>query len=374
MADGIDMRRTASLSNTTLMDILKNTQDVEPYDGSFETLQNLHDYEICNRWMAKDKITFDGGTSIVRHVQVTESGAAQWVVPYQTTEPSVTDVQARIRANWCYIQTDYSIAREEMLVNRSRPKLIDLMKSRRLAAMMDLAELLELWVWRSPTNSSDALHPFGVPMYITPIITAQTYGHVGCNPLYNDTSAVADCAGIDSSLSAYSRWRNYADRWNLADSFEGVIEDEDIIKITRMLRRLHFKSPTFVTDIDNGSYKNLRLYTGEEVIESLEERARKQNDQLGSDVARYAGATIIKNLPVIWIERLDYANSSTYPFYALNHTYFKPFVMEGNWLRENEPIRSKGQHNVFTTFVDAQMNIICTNRQRAGGIISAVVA
>jgi hypothetical protein len=153
---------------------------------------------------------------------------------------------------------------------------------------------------------------------------------------------------------------------------DGNIEDADITKITRMLRRLHFKSPMFVKDSTEGGYKNLRLYTTEAIIEALEDRARKNNDNLAGDVAKYAGATVIKNLPVQWVEYLDADTSN--PLYAINHDYFFPFVMEGDFFRETGPMNDRTQKDVFTTFVDLEFNYLCTNRQRAGGMISHVAA
>lgn len=373
MADGVSFADPRSLQNSILKDLLKVTLANHPWDGKFEVLQKYHDYPICNMWFQKDKVVFDGGTSIVRNVQVTESGNAKFTQPYAIDEPSVADVQAQLRVNWIYAQTDYSISREEMLMNRGRSKLIDLVKSKRIDALTDLANILEERAWTSPTDSSDKTHPFGIPAWITPIKTGQKYGHVGANPYYSGGTQMADCGGIDASSSTYSRWRNYADRWQAADSFASVITDKDITKIARMLRRLRFNPPQFVKDVDKGSYNNLRVYTGEEVMESLEERARNNNDQLGSDVARYAGGTVIKNIPISWMEQLDYANASTYPLYAVNHEYFRPFIMDGNFFREGEPMNTRQQHDVFTTFVDLQFNFMCTNRQRAGGIISAVI-
>ena len=107
---------------------------------------------------------------------------------------------------------------------------------------------------------------------------------------------------------------------------------------------------------------------------NLEDRARKNNDSLGADVGMYAGRVIIKMLPVQAVEYLTTNASTTYPFYAINWKYLFPFVMEGDNFRETGPLNDRTQHDVFTTFVDLQFNFCCTNRQRVGGIISAVAA
>jgi len=206
----------------------------------------------------------------------------------------------------------------------------------------------------------------GIPYWFVPItgaqVTAATYGHQGVH-----ATGFSDCAGI--SASTYTRWKSYNDVW---DTTDGTITDTSITKVTRMLRRLHFESPMFVTDVDKGSYRDLRLYGTETTIEALEDRARKNNDNLGNDVGRFANATVIKNIPVIWAEELG-ANTS-YPLYAVNHEYFYPFVMEGDNFRETGPMNSRELHDVFTTHVDLQFNFVCVNRQRGGGVISYVAA
>ena len=374
----VDFTDSRDLENDTLRDLLKTTMANKPWDGKFETLQKYHDYPICNNWFTKDKVTFDGGTRIERAVQVTESGTAHFTDAYAVESPAVADLQARIAVEWTQLTDNYSISRTEMSRNRGRAKLIDLVKTKRISAMENIANKLEERAWVSPTSSTDKLNPQGIPMWITPIVTSLTYGHVGSLPYYSGGAAATSCGGIVPTVTDpdSSRWKNYADRWAAAASFDGTITEDDITKVARMLRRLRFRTPTFAKDLDNGSYKNLRLYCGEELIEAFENRARANNDSLGADVAKYAGRTLVKGFPLIWAEQLDYSRgtNTTYPFYAINHAYFKPFVMEGDWFRETGPMNDRAQKDVFTTFVDLQFNFVCINRQRGGGIISAVVA
>jgi len=355
-----------SLSNDTLRDLLMTTMQQLPWDGQFEVLQKYHDYPIVNQWFAKDRIAFDGGVSIVRQVQVTETGGAHFTRPYTPEAPSVGDVQARLRAQWVQATHNYSISRQEMMRNRNKAKLIDLVKTRRIDCMMELANLLEYYAWQVPTSSNDDLAPMGIPYWLPPITSAQqtagTYGHSGGNP-----SGFSDCGGIDASAAKNARWRTYVDAWSNGD---GDIDDVDIKRITRMLRRLKFNPPSIVESLTQAGLNNLRLYSVEKIIDSLEDRARKSEASLGGDVGKFANTTVIKGIPVLWSEILDADTKN--PMYAVNHDYFKPFVMEGDYLRETGPMNDREQHDVFTTFVDLQFNYICTNRQRGGGVISRV--
>lgn len=363
---GVSFTDPRDLHNGTLRDLLATTLENHPWDGKFQTLQQYHDYPVCNTWFREDRVVFDGGTSIVRNVQLGENGSAKFTRPYEPASPAVADVQGRLRAEWVQATADYSISRQELLRNRSTSRLIDLLASRRTAALADLANLLEDYAWQAPASGGDDLHPMGIPYWLVPITsdqqTAGTHGHQGGNP-----TGFSDCGGIDASAAANSRWRSYNDCWS---DDTGTITDDDVIKITRMLRRLHFRSPVFVNQAEEEGFRNVRLYANETTLEALEDRAREGNDQLGSDVGRYAGATVVKNIPVVWVEQLD--ADTTNPLYAVNHAYFHPFVMEGDFFRETGPMNSRQQHDVFTTFVDLQFNFVCLNRQRAGGVISRV--
>lgn len=375
---GVDFTDNRSLGNTNLRDLLRLTQANLEFGGKIEVLQKYHEYPVCSLWFTDDKIEFDSGTSIERNVQVTESGTAHYTSAYTPESPSVTDLTGKLRVEWCKMIDDYSIERSEMLKNRSKPLLKKLVNSRRTSSMENIANLLEESAWVSPNDSSDKLRPYGIPMWITPIVTGLKYGHVGNLPYFADGNAATSCGGIvpNTSDPDSSRWKNYADRWAAAASYDATLTRADITKITRMIRRLKWRSPTFVKDIDNTSYRQMRLYTGEENIEAMADYARGQNDQLGRDIGRYSNSVMINNFPVVWVELLDYKQGvdTTYPLYAINHKYFKPFVMKGDWFRETPDMNSVALHDVFTTFIDLQFNFICTNRQRAGGIISAVVA
>jgi len=356
------------VSNEALLDLLKTTQKNLPWDGSFEVLLKHQTYEVINRWFAVDRVEYEGGTSVQRNVQIGESGNAEFVRLYQPTDPNVSDVQAQIDVPWRQVQTHYSIDRRELLRNRGAAGYIKLVKSRRVDAMMDLANLLEERAWQAPPSAADDLYPCGIPYWVVPItgaqVTAGTNGLQGANP-----SGFSDCGGIDASDDTYSRWRSYNDVWDAAD---GSISDDDVLKLHTMFRRLRFVSPITVSDVDQPAFRNLRCYANDTTLGSLEGYARDHHDNLGADVGRFAGATVFKNVPIIYVDYLDADTSN--PFYMINHSYFRPFVLGGDYFRETGPMNDRRQHDVFSTFVDLSFNFICTNRQRAGGVISYVAA
>ena len=367
MPEGIWLGDSTSLGNDTLLDLLKTTQADMPWDGQFETLQKYHQYPICNTWFTRDKVTQDGGAGIIRNVQLTETGTARFVLPWEPTAVSASDVQGRLRIDYTKLQDSYSISRDEMLRSRGKGKLIDLEKTRRMTMLMNMANKIEVAAWTAPTSAANAQRvPYGIPYWlIKPTAdqtTADTEGHFGGNP-----TGFSDCGGIDCTQTEpdASRWKSYIASWEAAG---GGITDADILKLTQMLRRLHFKAPIFVKDQKDSSLRTLSIYCGETTLNNLEDRARKNNDSLGADVAKYAGATLIKNIPLEWNEQLD--SDTTYPLYAVNHDYFHPVVLQGDYFRTEGPMNDRSLPDVFTTFDNLTFNFLCINRRTAGGCIA----
>jgi hypothetical protein len=289
---------------------------------------------------------------------------------YQPSTMIVADVQGRLKAEWVEGQTQFNISRQEMMRNRGKSKLIDLVKSRRIDALSDLANLLEVQGWSAPNSPSDDLNAWGIPYWLVkptaPQTAAQTLGFQGGTY----STAFPDCGGIDPTQAVpdASRWKSYNGSWTNSSA---VITDDDIANITDMMLLTEFTPPQFVTDINAGNFSKRRFYSGRVLRRALEDRARKVNDNYGADVGKYAGGTLIMNTPVKYVPYLD--NDTTYPLYMINHAYFKAFIMAGEYLREEGPMNSRDLHNVWSTFYNLSFNFLCTNRRMAGGVIAYTV-
>jgi hypothetical protein len=362
----------AALTDTAVRDLLKATQENLPLDGGFEVLQGAREFEVTDRWFAPENIVETGGTSISRRIHLGEDGSAKFVALYEGQNPTVVDRLARINAPWRYLYGNYTVERHEILQNRSSERIVDIVKDRRVTAKLSIAEKLEQAAWSAPASSSDRRSPFGIPYWCVPIESDESAGFNGTHETHQ-----SNCGGIDATDDRYARWRNYNDRW-MTESGALDLTDDDVSKVVRAMRRMHFRPPQFVTDIQNGPYANRRLYACEEVLEGFEELARASEDDIGPDVARYAGATLINNVPIVWVEQLDDATwQSTYaarPMYIVDHARFRPFVLEGDRFRESDPINDRSQPHAFTTFISLTFNFLCLNRRMGAGVISQVAA
>lgn len=349
------------ISNSDLIDLQRTTLQNLP-DLEFEVALANQSYEVVNRWFKGDKIQVESGTSIQRNIFLDTTGNAKHVRLYQKTPINVADAQNLLTAPWCQVQTHYSIERREALRNRAPARFIDLLKSRRIDATVDLANLLELRAWVTPNNQSDDLNPRGVPYYVVKCATSAVSvgGFNGITIRFGDGSTSTVCAGLDANTAGLAKWRNYNATYDAVNS--------DLVK--RMRRAFHatkFQSPMNATDLEKGNGQDFRIYMGLDTLTEYEDLATKQNDNLGSDLDKYHGNTSFRRCPVIYENQLD--GDVDAPIYGLNHKKWKPFTLDGDWMRESDPMMDVEQHNVMTTYVDGSYQYLMLNRREGGFVI-----
>jgi hypothetical protein len=83
---------------------------------------------------------------------------------------------------------------------------------------------------------------------------------------------------------------------------------------------------------------------------------------------------MINRLPVLYISQLDgitdpVKDTATSPLYCVDFEKFIPYVQDGFWMEESEPMTDRGQHTTFTIFLDGSHNNLCVNRRTAGFVI-----
>ena len=366
------------VATTELLDLLKATQEAFPLRGSVEVLLKYQDHVGLDRLMSGDGVETLTGKTIDTRVQVKTSGAAKQTQPYAVNTPTVSPVVANLSVPWTFHVTDYSIERREVLINAgTKEQLFKLVGSRRVDAFLDSADLMEELIWKVPETTSDVLNPFGIAYWLTAITSAQAAsggGFQGVGAIAQDGNTFSDTGGLDSSTTANQLWRSYNDVWSNANA---AITEDDLDKMRQAYRLLRFKSPELVKDLVDGPARKLRMYAGNVLLTGLERAGRAQNDQLGADIGKFGEMTVFKRIPLTYVPYLDTFDSTNttyrqYPLIAINWEYVRFAVLRGNRFRESDPINSRDQHNVFTTFMDLTYQLYCINRRRAGFLISYV--
>ena len=189
---------------------------------------------------------------------------------------------------------------------------------------------------------------------------------------YQDGTTGTSCAGLDAADEEL--WRNYAATYTKVDN--------TLLKTFRTAILLtDFTAPIFVNDPAEKRTGAKRIYADADTVVSLQDLADKRqdnntgNDILGNIRVREDGGVTINRLPVVYIKQLndvtDLVTSTAYkPIYCIDFTKFIPYLQQGDWMDEGEPMDGgTSQHTTFTVFLDGSHNNLCTNRREAGFVI-----
>ena len=372
------MALSGGISNSDLVDLQRTTLENLP-DLEFEVALENQTYIVINQWFTKEKMEVGSGTSIARNITLDSSGNAQHVRLYQKQTLNVGDVQSRLTVPWVQATASYSIERREALRNRKPAMYISLIKSRRIDAMKALANLFELRGFLSPESTSDDLNPYGLPYWVNKVIPSGGTGYsstidkagtfCGRRIIFGQTSAPTyvnnNKAGINPTASPL--FRNYADLYK-------AIDPNFVVKLRKAFHATHFQSPITIQQMLKGPMSRYAIYMNLSTIVSYEDLVTKQNDNLGKDADTFHGQTTFKRVPVHYANQLDLddPNNNSWgsnPVYGINHDKFHPMVMDGDWMRESDPMSDVEQHNVVSTFVDCSYQYICTNVREGGFVL-----
>jgi hypothetical protein len=363
----------SGISNSDLLDLTRTTLANLP-DMQFEVPLDFQRYPVCNMWFNREKKQVDSGTSIERNIMLDTSGNARFVRLYQKTPINVTDVQKKITAPWVQVQTHYSIERREALRNRTPARYVSLIQSRRTDATLDLADLLERKAWETPISASDDLNPRGVPYWLSLRNDGNSgQGFDGQTIRYAGGTTSTEKAGLDGSLAANTKWRNYAATYT-------AINADFVKRMRRAFHATNFRSPMLVKDIETGRNRYY-IYMGLDNLTDYEDLATKQNDNLGRDLDPFHGMTTFRRVPIEYTPVLDDFtildggdnDFKPSPIFAINHDKFFPIVLEGDFMRESEPMIDVEQHNVQTVFTDSSFQFFCNNVREAGFVMHKVI-
>jgi len=361
------------VKNSALVDLIATTLNDLP-DQQFEVAWDNQDYEFCRIYQS-ERMEIDGGNQIERKVMLDPTGNARYRRLYDTDTPAVGEVMHTIRVPWTQIGTNYSWDKVEIMRNKNSAKgFVNLLKTRRVDGLWDLANLIEDRAWKTPDSANDDINPFGVPYYLNFFTDVAgtvntTAGFNGVAAKYQNGNFTANIAGIDASEEP--KWRNYCAPYTAVDN--------SMLKAFRIaFMKTRFKVPLIISDPSNQRVAAKRIYTDSTTVAELMEFAdlkddnHKGKDVLGNLRVDDGGLCYINRLPVVFIPQLEGADFS--PIYCVDFAKFIPYVQDGYWMDEGEPITDRTQHTVFTVFLDGAHNNLCINRRTAGFVMHKTAA
>jgi hypothetical protein len=340
-----------------------------------EIALNHQTYEVVNRWFSGDKKSLDGGKKVTWDLTLKDTGNGAHVNDYEPDTPNVANVCVEAEANWVHYKNNFSYSMKELAMNLgNKTRIFNLFKNRRMNCARETADDLEEAAWKTPSSSTDTRAPIGIPGWICQADTSAVTGAFeGYLPDYttpdDEESGFSTIGGLACSSTVNDKWANwYANHGdNLGDPLMKILR--------RAFRKTKFQTPRVAGQaIDPKSdFSNFRLYTNSVVLDEIEELATKSDDNIGYDFGKYAGSTIFKGIPFMYVDTLDDELTYVYgknPIFGVNHNHFHPVILANENFRWNKPMTKVGQHNVFTVYLDVSYAYVCDNRRHGGFLIS----
>ena len=324
--------------------------------------QNLQEYPVLSKWLKKDKVIIESGNGVQRNLMSKLSNQASHVGLLDTDTYDIPDLMVQMSVPWRHAQSKWGfIYQSDILMNRGRAAVFNVVEPRRADALISLAEELEAKAWSAPAVADTTL-PYGVPYWI---VYNATTGFNGGLP--SDHTTVA---GV--SLTDHPNFKNYTAQYT-------NVSKADLLKKMRTgMRKIGWKSPVSMQDYRKGKGQRMQLYTNEATVASFEDIGEAQNENLGRDLApAQAGKgndvgevdmqLVFRRHPIIWVPQLD--DTSVYtgpsaPVYCIDHSVFYPVCLKGDFLRESEAKEVPNQHNLYRIFVDLSYQYMCIDRRR----------
>lgn len=335
------------------LDIWRAARATRPWASDFTLLQQYPEYPVINRFLANGVERRPGGTEIEWEVGIPGSGNAGYTQEDRPITSNVQDVIVKLKLPWRLAVGTYAAYRGEIIRNGGESagaqavRLHKLLDIRRADAQIQLADILEQRAWRCPDSSTDVDNPYGFPYWIPPITGAQVTTRAaavaagtadctgffgGMNPVYGDGTTAALKAGVSLALAKYERLRTWVDVWT---NSTGELTEADINKLSWAFGSMNWQGPLTAKQFMDNTKPKFQIFTSLKMIVKSEEKARANNDNLGSDLGKFMGSVISRGVPWTRAPLLENSTANTLMFVNMNE--FKVFGLKGDIFQEIGP-------------------------------------
>lgn len=320
--------------------------------GELKFTDLMSDYQntiALKRVMKKNKMTFNAGPEVQWNIITDHNNSARFVGLGEADVVDIPNVMTTGRVPWRHITWNWAIERREIAMNRSPRQIVDLTKTRRIAALGSAIIKFEQHLWKVPAPSNNK-EPYGIPYWVV-----KSNDPVTVNDGFNGLAPTGYTTVGGINPATYPRWANYATQ------YAAITKDDLIRKMRRAYVYTDFtplvdEIPVYNTGDDYGIYANYNT------IGVLEEILEAQNENLGPDIAKFDGQLVFRRVPVVFVKELD--KDTTDPVYGINWGEMKTMGLRGEWMREVAIPIQPGQHTVSAVHTDCTFNMFCRNRRR----------
>jgi len=318
------------------------------------SLDNQHHVFASKFMKGKGSDPEKGGVQLNWKVQTSNTGTAKFSELYAVDTTKVKDLTTEAKQPWTKATVNFSYDTDEDVFQSDRETIIREVEVREHSMYNDFFELMEEALWTAPSSDTESPRsPSGVPFWIQKSATTPGGGFTGGDP-----SGFSNGAG-GISTNNVANWKNWSFNYTSAGS-----RDDLVSKIRKACEFTYFQAPKQFAELGSGrADSDWAFFTTYNVQEELEKLLESRNDNLGADLAKYAGSVVIKGNPVMWVPYLQ-NNDSSDPIYGVNFRVFKYFFRKGRKMLRHPPQKAARQHTVREVHMDTWGNFVCYNRRR----------
>jgi len=301
-----------------------------------------------------------GGVGIEETLMVEHGGRSRFVGEYDEDVITVIDHLKKMKLFYSLLTDNLAYTRSEILDNRGDERVNNILKPRRRAMYLRVAETMEVNFFQVP-DADDDLTPWGLKYWIVKNATTGFYGGY--------PAGFTRIANIN--LTEVPQYKNYT------DTYVAISKADLALKMRRAHRRTEWRSPRKDPGVEGDTSPRRMILTNEDVIEGVENIGEAQNENLGMDIASMdaglnrfrgtdfrqtaGGEIVFKRHPFIYARPLD--ADTTDPIYGLDMFTFHAMTQKGDNMRLGDFRQVAKQHRVFAAHLDHKHQTICTNRR-----------
>jgi hypothetical protein len=350
------------ITDQDIADLLTTTLNKIRREKFIDMSQELTEYIVVPYLLTQrgGLVVKKGGVGIEETLMVEHGGRSRFVGEYDEDVIVVIDHLKKMQLFYTLLTDNLAYTRSEILDNRGKERINNIIKPRRRSLYLRVAETMEENFFQTP-DADDSLTPWGLRYWIVKNATA---GFNGGYP-----SGFTRIANIN--LTEVPQYKNYT------DTYVAISKADLILKMRRAHRRTNWRSPRKDPGVEGDTSPRRLLLTNEDVIEGVENMGEAQNENLGRDVAsmdaglnRFRGTglrqspdgeILFKRHPLVYARPLD--SDTTDPVYGLDMFTFHAMTQQGDNMRLGDFREAPLQHRVFVAHLDHKHQTICTNRR-----------
>ena len=345
-------------------DLLTTTLNTIRKEKFIDMSQELTEYIVVPYLLTQrgGLIVKKGGVGIEETLMVEHGGRSRFVGEYDEDVIVVIDHLKKMRLYYSLLTDNLAYTRSEILDNRAPERINDIIKPRRRAMYLRVAETMEENFFQTP-DADDDLAPWGLKYWIVKNATA---GFNGGYP-----AGFTRIGNIN--LTEVPQFQNYT------DSYVAMSKTDAILKMRRAHRRTNWRSPRKDPGVEGDTSPRRLILCNEDTLESVENVGEAQNENLGRDIAPMDagkngfrgtglrqtpdGEILFKRHPLVYARPLDSDTSD--PLYGLDMFTFHAMTQQGDNMRLGDFARVPYQHRVFAAHLDHRHQTIDTNRRNS---------